>query len=70
MTTKSRQVPTAWQSYIWLPDDQRERLYQAWCRRHHRHPDLAESAEDFVFGMSATQAESESEDLEPEDLDQ
>lgn len=57
MTTKSRPVPTAWQSYIWLPDDERERLYQAWCRRHRRDPDLAESAEDFVFGMSATQAE-------------
>ncbi|CAB4137292.1 hypothetical protein UFOVP327_14 [uncultured Caudovirales phage] len=37
--------------YSQLPDEQRERLYQAWCKQNKRDPEADGTADDFLDSL-------------------
>jgi hypothetical protein len=40
--------------YRWLPEHQREAMYQAWCRQHRRDPEQDGVADDFIASLDHT----------------
>jgi hypothetical protein len=39
--------------YSQLPDEQRERLYQAWCKQNRRDPNADGTADDFLDSLDS-----------------
>ena len=42
--------------YRYLPDEERERLFQDWCRQNRRDPEADGSADDFLDSLDQRQS--------------